>query len=137
MAQRSLSFSLLDSQMFKEFDGEWRIQFNSRKPGVVGTEPSYTTKLFYMVHIRPRGPVPVLALEWQISSEVPNNLRGLKAAAEGVTPEYSDMRRKERLIQAEVLKSGWKRMREEGSRAGGELMQDWEVDETLEMYIER
>ena len=41
-----------------------------------------------MVHIRPKGPVPVLALEWQISNEVPNNLAALKKAAELVTPEY-------------------------------------------------
>lgn len=31
MAQRKLTFGLLDSRMFTEFDGEWRMQFNSRK----------------------------------------------------------------------------------------------------------
>lgn len=31
MAQRKLTFGLLDSRMFNEFDGEWRMQFNSRK----------------------------------------------------------------------------------------------------------
>jgi hypothetical protein len=31
---------------------------------------TYTTKVFYMVHIRPKGVVPVVALEWQISTEV-------------------------------------------------------------------
>lgn len=56
--------------------------------GPNGLEFQYTTKLFYMVHIRPKGPVPVLALEWQISNEVPNNLAALKKAAELVTPEY-------------------------------------------------
>lgn len=44
-----------------------------------------------MVHIRPKGPVPVLALEWQISNEVPNNLAALKKAAERVTPEYIEV----------------------------------------------
>lgn len=44
-----------------------------------------------MVHIRPKGPVPVLALEWQISNEVPNNLAALKKAAELVTPEYIEV----------------------------------------------
>ena len=44
-----------------------------------------------MVHIRPKGPVPVLALEWQISNEVPNNLTALKKAAELVTPEYMEV----------------------------------------------
>lgn len=44
-----------------------------------------------MVHIRPKGPVPVLALEWQISNEVPNNLAALKRAAESVTPQYAEV----------------------------------------------
>lgn len=60
--------------------------------GPKGIDYQYTTKLFYMVHIRPKGPVPVLALEWQISNEVPNNLAALKKAAEKVTPEYMEVR---------------------------------------------
>lgn len=64
-------------------------QFNTAQ----GREFQYTTKLFYMVHIRPKGPVPVLALEWQISNEVPNNLSALKLAAEAVTPEYVEVSR--------------------------------------------
>lgn len=59
--------------------------------GPEGPDYQYTTKLFYMVHIRPKGPVPVLALEWQISNEVPNNLAALKRAAERVTPEYVEV----------------------------------------------
>lgn len=59
--------------------------------GPKGPDYQYTTKLFYMVHIRPKGPVPVLALEWQISNEVPNNLAALKKAAENVTPEYMEV----------------------------------------------
>lgn len=49
-----------------------------------------------MVHIRPKGPVPVLALEWQISNEVPNNLSALKKAAELVTPEYIEVSTEQR-----------------------------------------
>lgn len=56
-----------------------------------GVEYEYSTKLFYMVNIKPKGPVPVLALEWQISNEVPNNLKGLKRAAESATPEYIEV----------------------------------------------
>lgn len=51
-----------------------------------------------MVHIRPKGPVPVLALEWQISNEVPNNLAALKKAAELVTPEYIEVSAERGLI---------------------------------------
>lgn len=59
--------------------------------GPNGQDFEYSTKLFYMVHIRPKGPVPVMALEWQISNEVPNNLAALKKAAEAVTPDYVEV----------------------------------------------
>lgn len=73
--------------------------------GPKGPEYQYTTKLFYMVHIRPKGPVPVLALEWQISNEVPNNLAALKKAAEAVTPEYVEVSAKlaERTIKGQAV----------------------------------
>eukprot|EP00903_Cladosiphon_okamuranus_P011912 g11188.t1 len=158
MAQRKLTFGLLDSRMFNEFDGEWRMQFNSRKQtnGPQGPDYQYTTKLFYMVHIRPKGPVPVLALEWQISNEVPNNLAALKKAAESVTPEYTEMRRREREQQAAVAPAADRRSPSSGNIAGEENstvkmgaeafvakrngsdgygQPDWETDETLEMYL--
>lgn len=71
-----------------------------------GPDYQYTTKLFYMVHIRPKGPVPVLALEWQISNEVPNNLAALKKAAENVTPEYMEVSsaRSERSVKQQTNK---------------------------------
>jgi hypothetical protein len=51
-----------------------RLKFNSRmvnKGAAPGEDRyTYTTKVFYMVHIRPKGVVPVVALEWQISTEV-------------------------------------------------------------------
>lgn len=80
----------------REFTAAIRIvyhpsSFQKQADGAAG-EFEYSTKLFYMVHIRPKGPVPVLALEWQISNEVPNNLAALKKAAESVTPEYVQVR---------------------------------------------
>ena len=41
MAQRKLTFGLLDSRMFTEFDGEWRMQFNSRKVCCVALDMVY------------------------------------------------------------------------------------------------
>ncbi|CAM9121447.1 unnamed protein product [Ectocarpus fasciculatus] len=163
MAQRKLTFGLLDSRMFNEFDGEWRMQFNSRKQfnTAQGLEFQYTTKLFYMVHIRPKGPVPVLALEWQISNEVPNNLSALKLAAEAVTPEYVEMRRKEREQEAAkrfappplalassaaaderekkeanaIAKGGAEAFVARGNGDEGYGQPEWESDETLEAYL--
>ncbi|CAN0487015.1 unnamed protein product, partial [Ectocarpus sp. 8 AP-2014] len=163
MAQRKLTFGLLDSRMFNEFDGEWRMQFNSRKQfnTAQGLEYQYTTKLFYMVHIRPKGPVPVLALEWQISNEVPNNLAALKLAAEAVTPEYVEMRRREREQEAAkrfappplvlagsaavderekreanaIAKGGAEAFVAKGNGDEGYGQPEWESDETLEAYL--
>jgi hypothetical protein len=43
---------------------------------------SPSTKLFYMVNVKPKGPVPVGALEWRIKEDVPTNLRAVKVASE-------------------------------------------------------
>ena len=78
-----LSFSLVRSEMFAEFDGEWHAQPYSRKRS--RTDPStydYSTKLSYSVDITPRGLVPVPALEWRIREDVPVNLIAVKAGAE-------------------------------------------------------
>jgi hypothetical protein len=58
--------------MFSEYTGEFRVEPH----GKGGTRMSFS------VDITPRGPVPVLPLEWRIREDVPANLRGLKAAAE-------------------------------------------------------
>ena len=39
------------------------------------------TVLSYVVDVRPKGPVPVAALEWRIREDVPTNLRAVKSAA--------------------------------------------------------
>ena len=44
--------------------------------------PPRSTKLFYMVNVKPKGPVPVGALEWRIKEDVPTNLRAVKVASE-------------------------------------------------------
>lgn len=108
LAMRKIKFKLVDSAMFTEFNGEWRLQFNSRVPvkdPTTGQERyTYTTKIFYMVHIRPKGVVPVLALEWQISTEVPNNLAAVKGASEATDSSYLDTRRA--AMESRVLRSG-------------------------------
>ncbi|CAM9214245.1 unnamed protein product [Chrysoparadoxa australica] len=107
-AQRKITFKLADSAMFTNFDGEWRLQFNSRvvnKNALPGEDPyTYSTKLFYMVNIRPKGPVPVLALEWQVSEEVPNNLKAVKLASEAQDPSFFQQRKID--MESRTLKQG-------------------------------
>lgn len=81
--QRSIEFSLVDSAMFANFDGEWRVQpYSRRRSSVDPAKFDYTSKLFYRVDITPKGLVPVPALEWRIKEDVPVNLVAVKQAAE-------------------------------------------------------
>lgn len=76
LGQRRIKFKLVDSQMFNDFSGEWRLQCYSRIKTDCGEDDyTYSTKLFYMVTVKPKGPVPVAALEWRIKEDVPTNLR--------------------------------------------------------------
>lgn len=73
---RGITFKCADSFFFQEFDGEWKvtetIDPNTRRPECL---------LSYVVDVRPKGPVPVAALEWRIREDVPTNLRAVKRAA--------------------------------------------------------
>ncbi|CAM9246255.1 unnamed protein product, partial [Phaeothamnion confervicola] len=169
LAQRKITFKLVDSGMFNDFDGEWRLQFNSRQSLQVNRDAlpgedryKYTTKLFYMVYIRPRGPVPVLALEWQIGQEVPNNLAAVKKAAEMMGTDAAWVRRRldesarfrvAKAAEAAAATAGpggaspAAQVRGEGRRARSPAASaaegrsppraDWEKDETLEAYIQK
>jgi len=70
--ERLIEFKCVDSQFFSEFDGEWRAK---------STDDGLSTILNYMVDVRPKGPVPVIALEWRIREDVPTNLRAVKKSA--------------------------------------------------------
>jgi Polyketide cyclase / dehydrase and lipid transport. len=75
--EKKIIFRCVESQFFSEFDGEWKVTWT--------TDPDEPTKLAsmveYVVDVRPRGPVPVQALEWRIREDVPTNLRAVKAAS--------------------------------------------------------
>lgn len=74
---RLIGFKCVESQFFSVFDGEWKAS-----PTIDPENPEQpSTKLQYVVDVRPRGPVPVTALEWRIREDVPTNLRAVKAAA--------------------------------------------------------
>ncbi|CEM39765.1 unnamed protein product [Vitrella brassicaformis CCMP3155] len=141
MAPRLIEFKLADSQFFSQFDGEWKIQAHTRRvrrhPATGDDEISYTTKLFYVVTVRPKGPVPVMALEWRIKEDVPTNLKAVKQAAEKIArkvPASSPL-----LLRADEGETQtWRR---EGEGEGeddddmDEVDQGVQEDETLGVYM--
>ena len=68
---KAINFVCLESQFFSNFDGSWQLQSLSEGE----------TLLSYEVFIKPRGPVPVQALEWRIKEDVPVNLISVSEAA--------------------------------------------------------
>jgi len=71
LQERKILFKCVDSQFFSEFDGEWKVTSSSENE----------TTLRYVVDVRPKGPVPVVALEWRIREDVPTNLLAVKKAS--------------------------------------------------------
>ena len=75
--EKTILFKCVESQFFTEFDGEWKVTST--------TDPDDPTvsasRVQYVVDVRPKGPVPVQALEWRIREDVPTNLRAVKAAS--------------------------------------------------------
>jgi Polyketide cyclase / dehydrase and lipid transport len=74
--ERKITFKCVDSFFFREFDGDWKVQEHWNYES-----NSVETLLSYVVEVRPKGPVPVAALEWRIREDVPTNLRAVKNAA--------------------------------------------------------
>ena len=75
--QRKIKFKCVESQFFSEFDGEWKCSWIDDPNDAF----ELATKVEYVVDVRPRGPVPVQALEWRIREDVPTNLRAVKIAS--------------------------------------------------------
>jgi len=72
--ERQILFKCVDSRFFGAFDGVWKVVY----------DPSVSNEgvmLEYEVFVKPKGPVPVAALEWRIKEDVPVNLRAVKKAS--------------------------------------------------------
>jgi hypothetical protein len=87
--ERKLTFKLAESAMFSSFDGTWSMRTVSSPEefDFISNEyvNRYKTLLTYTVLVKPKGVVPVIALEWRIKEDVPTNLIAMKIAAEKVT----------------------------------------------------
>jgi hypothetical protein len=69
---RCINFELVKSGDFRDFSGHWRME----------ALPEFKTALFYSVSIVPKGLVPVKAIEWRISEDVPQNMEAVKRQCE-------------------------------------------------------
>mmetsp|Transcript_30107 Transcript_30107/g.56872 ORF Transcript_30107/g.56872 Transcript_30107/m.56872 type:complete len:482 (-) Transcript_30107:93-1538(-) len=67
----SIDFKCVDSQFFSEFDGSWILEEYSVNK----------TMVRYIVDVKPKGPVPVAALEWRIKEDVPVNILAVSKSA--------------------------------------------------------
>jgi hypothetical protein len=126
--ERAIGFRCVESPFFSEFDGEWRlVEF-------VGDNGQPETLVKYFVEVRPRGPVPVIALEWRIREDVPTNLRAVKRASMlAAMRQLHDAR-----MQGYEEKSPYA-TKATGSRALPPMPMrvkvDWERDETMAAYL--
>ena len=137
---RKIGFKCVDSQFFSEFDGAWTVK-EQRNPATGEIE----TLCSYVVDVRPKGPVPVAALEWRIREDVPTNLRAVKAAtmamdtsmvptaaAAATTAAATPQNQKQRIEKKFPVRIT--KQRATAPRLASVLM-DWDVDETMAKYL--
>jgi hypothetical protein len=128
---RRINFKCVDSQFFSEFDGYWKVK---EQIGPDGLE----TVCSYVVDVRPKGPVPVAALEWRIREDVPTNLRAVKASAlkavNGLQAAGAQIPAMKYVGNggAQALKGNFQG-RQQATNAL--LMMDWDRDETMAKYL--
>lgn len=135
--ERSIGFKCVDSQFFTEFDGTWRVVQMPDNPFTGEAE----TTVSYTVDVRPKGPVPVAALEWRIREDVPTNLRAVKKAAMEVGAEGVWSKKNGGMIGKAFAKltGGATGTEQEGTSSQGTEFADFILDyenETLGAYLE-
>ena len=111
-----LDFKCVSSQFFSTFDGRWIVE---ERRATTSFDPM-TIKVKYIVDVRPKGLVPVAALEWRIKEDVPTNMLGIvnAAANEGLKFDFT---------------SGFSS--QPGLRDLAPTGIEWYRDETLSMYL--
>lgn len=69
---RAINFDLVSSTDFREFRGSWQLC----------AKDQHKTILYYVVSIIPKGIIPVRAIEWRISEDVPENMDAVRMECE-------------------------------------------------------
>jgi len=109
-----IDFKCVDSQFFSEFDGSWIVEEYKDEDGVSPSSSSSSspdgsapiTMVRYIVDVRPKGPVPVAALEWRIKEDVPVNILAVsKAATAAMARQQNEQRQqpKQQSVVANVV----------------------------------
>jgi hypothetical protein len=128
VGERRVMFKCFDSFFFSAFDGEWQVLER------IGEYGQLETQLSYIVEVRPKGPVPVAALEWRIKEDVPVNLRAVKRAAMVVGYEgVMAFRPGVRMSSTNSASSAKKRSLKKGLLS--DMKVKWYKDETMETYL--
>eukprot|EP01035_Chromulina_nebulosa_P018638 gene18638-24379_t len=124
LQEKKLSFKLVESIMFANFEGTWSMKYANRSqridPITQETITTYKTLLTYTVLVKPKGVVPVIALEWRIKEDIPPNLRGIKLAAETIAQNRRQNITSNRNRPSSIYGDG-----------SNTLMNGWRPDETL------
>jgi len=132
-SERGIGFTCVDSFFFSEFDGEWRLVETM-------VDGECCTMVSYSVDVKPRGPVPVAALEWRIREDVPTNLRAVKKASMEIQRYNLKRRTTERSPPTQLMLSNSPTVprstipRKSENISGGV---EWSDDETMGAYLNK
>jgi len=106
-----IDFKCVDSQFFSEFDGSWIVEEYKDDVGVSPSSSSSSssdggapiTMVRYVVDVRPKGPVPVAALEWRIKEDVPVNILAVSKAATAAMARQQTEQQQQQSVVANVV----------------------------------
>eukprot|EP00533_Pseudo-nitzschia_delicatissima_P010492 CAMPEP_0116084566 /NCGR_PEP_ID=MMETSP0327-20121206/3866_1 /TAXON_ID=44447 /ORGANISM="Pseudo-nitzschia delicatissima, Strain B596" /LENGTH=339 /DNA_ID=CAMNT_0003575511 /DNA_START=74 /DNA_END=1093 /DNA_ORIENTATION=- len=132
---RKIHFKCAKSQFFSTFDGSWTVQ-EQANPATGEMEVLCS----YDVLVKPKGPVPVAALEWRIREDVPTNLRAVKAATLGKVEKMKQVEAASNNTEIKTMQnlSSSRNLfdRRPQPRQLEAVMVDWERGETMAKYLE-
>mmetsp|Transcript_29312 Transcript_29312/g.45341 ORF Transcript_29312/g.45341 Transcript_29312/m.45341 type:complete len:425 (-) Transcript_29312:62-1336(-) len=99
-----IDFKCVDSQFFSEFDGSWIVEEYKDDDGVSPpSDGAPITMVRYVVDVRPKGPVPVAALEWRIKEDVPVNILAVSKAATAAMARQQTEQQQQQSVVANVV----------------------------------
>jgi len=104
LKQCVIDFKCVDSQFFSEFDGSWIVEEYKDDDGVSPpSDGAPITMVRYVVDVRPKGPVPVAALEWRIKEDVPVNILAVSKAATAAMARQQTEQQQQQSVVANVV----------------------------------
>ncbi|KAL3780542.1 hypothetical protein HJC23_001902 [Cyclotella cryptica] len=147
-----LDFKCVNSQFFSIFDGSWIVEecVTGHTADHPHREGGTTTTVKYVVDVRPKGPVPVAALEWRIKEDVPTNMLGVANAAARMARRRQENKEEENVSIKNTSLRGNHPSASASSDFRGERLgtnhnpiiharngvgMDWYKDETMAMYL--